>query len=118
MFTKRCLYDDFSSSTIDEYKWTNYEFVSEVSGGKLRSTLRSEGASLSNSLPFPYPDKVCAIKTKVTPVAYDNPAGAFTSSRIGGYFFRNLEGWWWYYSSPPGGYWGNVWAEIGIAEVE
>ena len=106
--------DDFSSSSIDSTKWTTYEFVREISGGKLRSALRSEGASLSNALSFPNPSIIKAIKAKVTPIAFNNPDGAFTSSRIGGYFFRNLEGWWWYYDPPPGGAWGDVWAEIGI----
>ncbi|MEO0228268.1 MAG: hypothetical protein ABIL70_09500 [candidate division WOR-3 bacterium] len=104
------LYDDFASPVIDPAKWTNYEFVREVSGGKLRSKVRSSTAStsnISNRLEFLNPSSINSIKAKVTPVSRENSSGIESvSSYIGGIFYND--------GTPGGGYIGDVLASVGI----
>jgi hypothetical protein len=104
------LYDDFSGPLIDQSKWneaeeTSGELARQISGGRLRSVLNTTGNSLSNNLSFKYPGKIKAIKAKVTPLFFDNPDGALTTTRLGGYFFTQFAPW----IGPR-----DVWAEIGI----
>jgi hypothetical protein len=107
------LYDDFSSSMIEAAKWTSYEFTREISGGKLRSTIRSSSASTSsinNRLEFLYPSEINVIQTKVTPLAYQNNQGANIVARAGGFFFND--------GTQGGGLTGNIGAHVRIGGTE
>jgi hypothetical protein len=109
IYTNGLPYDNFSSPTIDSTKWNAYEFAREISGEKLRSALRNEGcsfANISNSLSFLNPERIHAIKAKVTPMTFNNPDGASPRSRLGGYFYNDGD--------PSGGISGDVWAEVSI----
>ena len=102
-------YDEFSSSTIDSTKWTAYEFVREISGGKLRSSIRSSSASTSsnyNYLDFVDPSSINVIQAKVTPLTYENTQGADIIARLGGRYYND--------GTPGGGYLGEVGAEVRI----
>ena len=52
------LYDDFSSPTINEDKWQQYEYAREIQSGqarlKLRSTVNTTG-TIENALSVPEP---------------------------------------------------------------
>jgi len=105
------LYDDFSSSTIDTTKWGYgyYEFVREISEGKLRSKVRSSSgnnSSLFDRLTFVDPSSINVIQANVTPVAYENENGVDIVARIGGDYFND--------GTPGGGYLGDVGAEVFI----
>jgi hypothetical protein len=103
------LYDDFSSSIIDEAKWTDYELVREISGGELRSAVRSSSgnnSSIFNRLAFVDPSSINVIQAKVTPVAYENEEGLNIVARIGGNYFND--------GTPGGGSLGEVGAEVFI----
>jgi hypothetical protein len=102
--------DNFSSTTIDSAKWRNYEFVREISGGKLRSKVRSSTASastISNRLEFINPSSIETVKVKVTPVSYQNDQGVeMISAMTGGIYYND--------GTPGGGFLGDVIAGIGI----
>jgi len=101
--------DDFSSPVIDETKWTTYEFVREISEGKLRSEVRSSSASNStnyNQLHVLNPSSMNVIQANVTPVAYENEEGRNIIARISGIYFND--------GTPGGGYLGDVWAQLFI----
>ncbi len=103
------LYDDFSPPTIDETKWIDYEYVKEISDGKLRSKVRSSTASTSgiyNRHEFLNPSSINVIQAKVTPTIYENAQGAVVSARIGGIFYND--------GTPGGGFLGDVGAEVYI----
>jgi len=104
------LYDDFSSSIIDETKWTTYEFVREISEGKLQSLVRSSSGStstISNRLEFIDPTLINVIQAKVTPLTYSNNQQVDTSSAyLGGYCYND--------GTPGGGRIGDVLSVIGI----
>ena len=109
VYKNGALYDDFSSSVINQAKWTSYEFVREISSGKLRSKVRSSSASSSNILSRPEfiaPNSINMIQAKVTPTIYQNGQGANMIARLGGYFYND--------GTPGGGYIGEVGAEIRI----
>jgi len=102
-------YDDFSSSTIDQTKWTTYEFVREIANGKFRSKVRSSSASTSSitsELEFPSPSSVNIIQTEVTPLIFNNAQGASLRARIAGYYFND--------GTSGGGYIGDVGAQVRI----
>ncbi len=103
------LYDDFSSSTLDGTKWTAYEIMREVSGGKFVSGLRSLEAtsSSSSSLSFPNPESIRIMKAKVTPLVFDNPDGAFVVSRLEGIFYNDT-------GNQASGYIGEVFVQLYI----
>jgi hypothetical protein len=107
------LYDDFSSSIIDETKWTTYEFVREISGGKLRSKIRSSSASSStidSNLEFLNPSSINAIQVKVTPLTYQMSQPLFERAAISGNFYND---------GTPGGYnTGDVGAQVRIVGGE
>jgi len=101
--------DDFSSAVIDSTKWITYEFVREISEGKLRSEVRSSSASNStnyNQLHVLNPSSMNVIQANVTPVAYENEEGRSIITRIGGIYFND--------GTPGGGYRGDVWAQLFI----
>jgi len=104
------LYDDFSSSIIDETKWTTYEFVREISEGKLQSLVRSSSGStstISNRLEFIDPTLINVIQAKVTPLTYSNNQQVDTlSAYLGGYCYND--------GTPGGGRIGDVLSAIGI----
>jgi hypothetical protein len=103
------LYDDFSSLVIDQTKWNTYEFVREISEGKLRSKVRSSTASaysIFGSSEFQNPYGMNVLQTKVTPTIYENEQGANASARIGGVFYND--------GTPGGGSLGLVGAEVFI----
>jgi len=107
------LYDDFSSPIIDPTKWTAYEFVREISEGKLQSLVRSSSTSTSsifNSLEFVDPSSINVVRGKVTPVAYENQEGANIVTRIAGNYYND--------GTPGGGYLGDVSAEVFIGGFE
>jgi hypothetical protein len=86
------LYDDFSSSTINPANWTAYELVRGISGGKLRSKVRSSSGSTSSvnsRLEFLYPSSTDALQAKVTPLIYQNDQGTYAWARLGGYFYHD-----------------------------
>jgi hypothetical protein len=103
------LYDNFSSPTINSANWTNYEFVREISGGKVRSKIRSSPAttsSFSSALEFSNPSIINAIQTKVTLLDFDNPQGTSPRARIAGYYYND--------GTSGGGYIGDVGAQVRI----
>ena len=103
------LYDDFSSLTIDPTKWNTYEFVREISGGKLRSKTRSSSASTSfinNVLELLYPSSINAFQAEVTLLDYQNPQGLTQRVRIIGSYYND--------GSPGGGLIGDVYGQIRI----
>jgi len=103
------LCDDFSSSSIDEAKWRTYEFVREISAGKLRSKIRSSSTYTSfvnNELLFAYPKLINAIQAKVTLLDYQNPQGLFEVGDISGTFFND--------GTPGEGQIGNVVGQVFI----
>jgi hypothetical protein len=107
------LYDDFSSSIIDPTKWTSYEFVREISEGKLRSEVRSSSAStssISNRLEFVDPSSINILQAKVTPLTYQNTQGANIVARMGGHYYND--------GTPGGGHFGEVGAEVYIGGFE
>jgi len=103
-------YDDFSTTTIDPARWTNYEFVREISGGKLRSKVRSSSASSSliNEFDFVNPRYTNGIQAKVTLVKYENLSSgtAWADAIIGGWFYHD--------GTPGGGLTGDVMAKVSI----
>jgi hypothetical protein len=104
------LYDEFSSSIIDETKWTTYEFMREISEGKLQSLVRSSSGStsiISNRLEFIDPTLINVIQAKVTPLTYSNNQQVDTlSAYLGGYCYND--------GTPGGGRIGDVLSAIGI----
>jgi len=111
IYVNDTLYDDFSSPTIDPTKWGYgyYEFVREISGGKLRLKVRSSSGSNSsnfNQLHVLDPSSMNVIQTNVTPVAYGNEEGRNIIARISGIYFND--------GTPGGGYLGDVWAQLFI----
>ena len=106
-------YDDFSSLIIDSDKWASYEFVREISEGKLRLKARSGLAYTSpvnNVLSFINPMAINNFETKVTLVDYQNPSGLFQVAGISGAFYND--------GTPGGGHTGDVVAEVGIGGRE
>jgi hypothetical protein len=106
-------YDDFSSSVIDPAKWTSYEFVREISEGKLRLGIRSSWASAStshNRLEFVDPSSINVLRAKVTPLTYQNNQGEDIVARMGGRYYND--------GTPGGGFLGEVGADVRIGETE
>jgi len=104
-------YDDFSATTIDPARWTNYEFVREISGGKLRSKVRSSSASLSsfiNDFGFANPCSINGFQTKFTPVRYENLSSgtAWVDAIIAAQLYHD--------GTPGGGLTGDVVAKVSI----
>jgi len=86
------LYDDFSSPTIDNTKWINYEFVREISDGQLKLKVRSSSAytsSVFNRLRFLDPNSINFIQAKFKPIAFNNPQEADIKTRIIGHFYND-----------------------------
>jgi hypothetical protein len=107
------VYDDFSSTTIGNTKWTTYESVREISGGKYRSKVRSSSATTSSPtsrLNLLYPSEISAIQTKVTPLTYQNDQEANARARIVGIFYND--------GTPGGAYIGDVGAQVRIGGTE
>jgi len=103
-------YDNFSVATIDPTRWTNYEFVREISGGRFRSKVRSSSASSSfiNNFDFVNPCSMNGFQVNFTPVAYENLSSgtAWADAIIGGWFYHD--------GTPGGGLKGNVMAKVSI----
>ena len=103
-------YDDFSATTIDPARWTNYESVREISGGRFRSKVRSSAASSSliNELNFVNPRYIDGIQAKLTLARYENWSSgtAWADAIIGGLFYH--EG------TPGEGLTGDVMAKVSI----
>ena len=92
VFKNGSSYDDFSSSTIDSANWSSYEFVREISAGKLRSKSRSSSAYTSfvnNRLQFDNPLSINIIQAKVTPLIFENPEGLSQMADISGAFYND-----------------------------
>jgi hypothetical protein len=92
VYKNGALYDDFSSSTIDSTKWTAYEFVREISNGKLRSKIRSSSAStggINNTLSPRFPRSINTIQAKATLLDYQNPHGLLALADISGAFYND-----------------------------
>jgi hypothetical protein len=109
------LYDDFSSSIIDSTKWNSYEFVREISSGKLRTKVRTSSASnneVDNDLPSIVPIK--AVQAKVTLLDYQNPPGPYirvgVAVNVGGAFYSD--------GTPGEGQIGDVQANVRIIANE
>jgi hypothetical protein len=104
------LYDDFSSSTIDSTKWTSYEIATEISGGKLRSKLRTSSTStaafISTNLNFLYPSQIHSIKAKITPTIFQNSLGTDIMARIARQFYHD--------NTPGTGNTGDIGGLVGI----
>jgi len=86
------LYDNFSLGTIDPSKWMDYEFVREISGGKLRSRSRNSATFTSppnNTLEIAYPMGISTIEAKLTPLVFENPQGLFQVADLSGTFFND-----------------------------
>ena len=114
VYTNGTLYDNFSLPYIDQTKWSTYEYVREISGGKLRTKIRSSLGSTSTieSRPsFVDPSSINVIQTNITPIAYENCAGCVTTlgSRIYGRFYHDANA-----TAPGNVYTGEVGAQVGI----
>jgi hypothetical protein len=103
-------YDDFSATTIDPARWTNYESVKEISGGRFRSKVRSSSASSSliNELNFADPRNIDGIQARLTLAKYENRSSetAWADAIIGGLFYHD--------GTPGGGLTGDVMAKVSI----
>jgi len=97
--------DDFSFPIIDSDKWSDYEFVREVSDGKLWLEAVSVNQSIKNELFLKNPDRVKDFQANVTLFAFENPDEALTRARLGGHFYNDT-------GNPNSGYMGDVWAEV------
>ena len=107
VYVNDTLYDDFSSPVINPTKWITYEFVREISGGKLRSKTRSSSAYtsyVSNQLEFVDPLSINNFQTKVTLVGYQNPQGLYELADITGVFYND--------GTPGGDHIGDVVGEV------
>ena len=102
--------DDFSSPAINETIWRTYEFVREISNGKLRSKVRSSSAAadhIYSRLQFTDSSLINAIQAKVTPVTYQNDQNSDDMvARIAGRFYND--------GTPGGGIIGDVGAQVRI----
>lgn len=95
VFKNGVLYEDFSSPTIDSSKWNNYELVREISGGALRSKIRSSvatGFRIYDRLEVAFPSLIHAIEVKATPTLYVNNQAADSVTRIAGYYYNDGSG--------------------------
>ena len=113
VYKNSILYDDFSSPTIDPTRWVYgyYEYVREISGGKLRSKVRSSSPSnspIQNYLPFKNPSSINAIQAKVTPITYHNNEGKTVVAWISGFFYND--------GTPGGGHIGDAGGDVRIGE--
>jgi uncharacterized repeat protein (TIGR02543 family) len=102
--------DDFSSLTLDSTKWETYEWVREISAGRLRSKVRSSSAttsSVSNDLEFLNPSPIDMVQLKITPVAYQNSQGANVVARLAGDYYNDGTG-----TGTPGDHRGDVTAQL------
>jgi hypothetical protein len=100
-------FEDFSSLTIDQTKWSTYELVNEITGGKLRSKVRTESTSqVNNPLEIAYPLGIKAVQANVTPVVFSNPQGLYADANISGIFFND--------GTPGSGYIGDIYARVSI----
>jgi len=109
VYKNGALYDDFSSPVIDSTKWTTYEIVREISGGKLRSRTRSSSATTSfvnNTLELLNPSSINVFQAKVTLVDYQNPKRLFAVADLSGGFFND--------GTPGGGRIGDVVGQVFI----
>lgn len=105
------LYDNFSSSTIDPTKWTNYEFAREISNGKLRSKVRSSTAYTShiiNLMDITSPMLIKKLQAKITLLDYQNPQGLYQRASVSGAFYNDGTG------SPGTGRVGDICAQVRI----
>lgn len=105
------LYDDFSTTSINEDKWQQSEWAREIQGGqlriKLRSTINTTEVAQGN-LTFQNPASINSVEAKVTPQAFNNTSGArVTAAYIMGRFFNDGTG-------SPGQYTGDILAQIVI----
>ena len=104
------LYDDFSSPTINEDNWQQYEYAREIQSGqarlKLRSTVNSTGP-ITNGLWLRNPTSINAVEAKVTPLTYNNPQGATANIFVGGWFFNDGTG-------TPGAHTGDILGQVVI----
>ena len=84
-------YENFSSSTIDPTKWATYEFVREISNGKLRTKVRTGSASSNDPVNCWLPSLVAikAAQAKVTLLNLQNPQGLYERVGITGAFFND-----------------------------
>lgn len=109
VYVNGALYDDFSSSSIDQTKWSTYEFVREISEGQFRSMVRSGSGStspLNSGIESLYPNRVRLMRAKVTLVLYQNDHGLEIGAGIGGIFYHD--------GTPGTGYTGDVAGIVGI----
>ena len=109
IFKNGVIYDDFSSPILSAAKWRNYEYVREISGGKLRTKIRSSNNSTGNIYSRPQfidPSPIRVIQTKITPISFQNLQGADIVARIAGGYYND--------GSPGGGWIGDVAAQIKI----
>ena len=116
VYTNGTLYDDFSLPDIDQNKWSTYEYVREISGGQLRTKVRSSSASTSTieSRPsFVDPSSINVIQADITPQSFQNsspPMGVTNlGSRIYGRFYHDGR-----YRYPGKVLTGEVAAQVGI----
>ena len=98
--------DDFSSPAIDPNKWDTYELVRDIENGQFISELRSVNGDLQNNLSFENPDQIDNFQAKAALINFDNPDGAITRARLGGYFYND--------TGPGSGRIGDVWAEVSL----
>ena len=107
------LYDDFSSPTINEDNWQQYEYAREIQDGQLRlktrSTVNTTGL-VDNTLLFQNPTSINAVEAKVTPLTYNNPQGAMANIGVLGRFFNDGTG-------TPGAYKGDILGQVVIGRT-
>lgn len=107
VYVNGLLYDDFSTPPLSSLKWNTYEFVREISEGKLHSKSRSSSgytSSANNVLEFVYPLSINNFQATVALVGYQNPQGLLELAGISGAFYND--------GTPGGGHIGDVVGEV------
>ena len=87
-------YDSFTSVSINPLKWAYAEGIRDTQNGKLLSQVKSNAGYagipiIHSTVDIAYPNRINLLKTKVTPLAYQNTKGVKVGARIYGYFFNS-----------------------------
>jgi hypothetical protein len=107
-------YDVLSTSPIDASKWTRYESVRVIDGGKLRLAVRSATGSTApvmTPLRFATSSDITKIEATITPIGYHNDDGANAMATVAGRFYNDGS------SGTPGDCTGDVLGQVGIGNT-
>jgi hypothetical protein len=87
-------YDSFTSVSINPLKWAYAEGIRDTQNGKLLSQVKSNAAYagiplIHSTVDIAYPNRINLLKTKVTPLTYENTKKVKVGARIYGYFYNS-----------------------------